>query len=791
MVMKVASISTSYRAEAVGLIKVTDSQSNSAIFTLRRVENVPGTIELVSDGSVVETDNYALTVSFNRKSKLRDLQISVNGEDPYSVELMQPCMKNEGLLEYGVQFRSDQGISASKKIFLNTFGFARIEVLAFFEGEEDPEVLSTRDIPCLSKDDQVTENIEKMLSELLDSEDTHASRWMFSGGDRSESPYSIIDGSLQDNSPKSLSAMVHLIEKVLIIFSVHQEYFRTHGYSRIVSRKTKLPIRKIRRAGNYEQLWISKNLQTLSETTSENGIEYAGSYYLPTRVETGKRVKTFNSYENRLILGFLEEILRTTRVIRETLVKGMSSIRALEERLSMFSAENYAIPALSLVRAYSVREKSYLAQIESFIGKAQELLRLYSFFMKGVTPKYSRNPRRTKVFQELQPYSQIYDLISEWISFGDFSLAKEGLALHALRADKLYEYYVLYKILVWFESRGFVATDIKIGKYRPERHFRPETHVSTVYDFAYQQVKVRLYYQPVIRGKDIKSEEGITLRRLSSSSIWKPDYIIRITTADGRIKWHVIDAKYSNPLSLMKGYPYRGALATCIMKYRQDIGGEELSDIVTSVWLLAGKGYIQDPIFAERSGWAKKHYHLCRSGIGLLTPAVSHLDRYFAEICPIASRDDSNVDEKNIALQVSKTYLMKEDRNAAIQDDDLGTSTVPSTNSKRNPTRFLLKNQGRNGIKQGLDEETISLVNQLIESFNCDNRLFDSHWASREFGISHPLLRKRIPNDREGKNYRTIRLKGGVYTVFTNWLPHQKIKLNNYVEKLNRKNEDR
>ena len=774
----------------MGLVRLSSSRSGSAMLSLMHIEDVPGTIELAPDGTVVETDDYEMTVSFYDGARLRELQISVNGEDPYSVELGQPCAEDDGSLDYVVRFPLNHGITASRQLFLNTYGFARVEMVASFEGMDTPVILSTKDIPCLSRDDQDAQNIEKMLTELLDSDDTLASKWMFSGSDRPESPYSILDGSLQDNSPKSLSSMMKLIEKVVVAYSAHQEYFRTHGYSRIISKKTKLPVRRIRHAGSSELLWISKNLQTLSETPSENGIEYAGSYYLPTMVETRKRVRTFDSYENRLVLGFLGEVLRTARAVRATLVKGTSSIRALEERLSLLSAANYTIPALALVRSYSIREKSYLTQIDALIGKAHELLRLYCFFMQGVEPKHPRNPRRTKVFQELRPYAQIYDLLLEWLAFGDFSLAKEGLALHALRTDKLYEYYVLYRILSWFEDRGFVADvseerPIYVGEYRADGLYRPETQISTVYNLVGDNVKIKLYYQPVIHGRKLE-DEGIGLHRLSSSHYWTPDYLLRIVTDGGEGSYHVIDAKYSNPDYLKRGYPKSGTLSECMMKYRQDIGGATSNDLVSTVWLLAGKGYRQEPIIAEHSSWAKVHYCSLRSGIGSLTPEISHLDRLFEEMCPNLFRNGTG-EEVEDALDSMPEIHPSKDGGASIGIDDLDASAVAPVKTKPGRPRLFPEGQEMRSYTQRFNEETAYLIKRLIGQLEYDDKLFDSRWAGQELGLSHPLLRKRIPVGREGRNYISMAFGENTYYVYVNWLPNQKIKLGNLVERLDRK----
>lgn len=57
----------------------------------------------------------------------------------------------------------------------------------------------------------------------------------------------------------------------------------------------------------------------LSEVPESRGISMYGKSYLPQRVRTEVRVKTHDSYENRLILGFLSEVVKTARTLRKSL----------------------------------------------------------------------------------------------------------------------------------------------------------------------------------------------------------------------------------------------------------------------------------------------------------------------------------------------------------------------------------------------------------------------------------------------------------------------------------------
>ena len=68
-------------------------------------------------------------------------------------------------------------------------------------------------------------------------------------------------------------------------------------------------------------------------------------------------------------------------------------------------------------------------------------------------------PRKTKVFQEIQAYSKVYDLIVKWFEFGEISLEREKIIFRVKTIDKLYEYYCLQQILKMLLDEDFVIRD--------------------------------------------------------------------------------------------------------------------------------------------------------------------------------------------------------------------------------------------------------------------------------------------------------------------------------------------
>lgn len=661
--------------------------------------------------------------------------------------------------EYGVyQISMSPG---DKHPFLLTYGFARIEVtLTQFDSPEADTVLTTKDIPCLSCEECQSSMVEQMLAELLDFEEETVAKWMFAGGKNDGSAYSVLDAGLRDRAPKSLSSLIQLIEASVVEFERDYDYFRAHGFNRISCANRKLPTRKIRHAGRHELLWMTRNSQSLFETPYETGINYLGKYYLPKEVETRIRVKSYDSYENRLLLGFLGELHSHTRLIYKSLKEDVASITSIEERLYPLRKEGYSLPALTLLRQCVVRENHFTAKLEELIARLRRLLRIYEAAFPGVKGVFSRAPRRTKVFQEIRCYSSIYDLMLKWLKFGDFALARENLALHSLRLDKLYEYYTLFNLLCWFHNVGFDEDNeegIPITQAQfslKSCHYRREEQVATLYKLALGNTRLRLYYQPVIYG-DLREENGISLHRLSSrnpkaqqprDSFWIPDFLLAVKRGSKDYEWHIFDAKYSKCSSLWDGYPKTGIFTEVVSKYGTDVRGPYPSDKISSVWLFSGRESSRNLQFAERSSWASNNYLEHRSGIGALTPAYSCLDEV---LFPILGIDNEQTHYQGQGVAHTEGL----DRRLAGK-----------------------KNVGSNNPSLRLVEE----LHNLIED---SSLLYKSRWSESVLGISHPLLRKTAPIGREAKYYSKAVVNGEECFVYNRWLPNHENKLRSVVEK--------
>ena len=200
---------------------------------------------------------------------------------------------------------------------------------------------------------------------------------------------------------------------------------------------------------------------------------------------------------------------------------------------------------------------------------------------------------------------------------------------------------------------------------------------------------------------------------------------------------------------LWKGFPETGNLVKAISKYKTDVDSLIQDGRIESVWLLCGRDTGHNARITSSSSWYMAHRFNYCSGIGIVTPFQSCLD------CIMKAIFQDSID-------LSLIDVLPPNKNDTIPSDSVNNNSL--LNSDRNIESSLMKD-----------------LYELIED---KELLYNSRWAERNLGISHPLLRKTAPRGREQKLYTKEAYLGEICYVYSGWLPTQRNKLRNYVGRL-------
>lgn len=648
----------------------------------------PEILKISPDGCLKEDESYQLRLVTNSDDSITDISIIVDGEEVA-----------KGLAEGSSSYHDSNGellhvytptllgrSGADGQILLLIYGFARIEVsLALASG--DTLSLESDDIPILVRGDRESETarVEGMFDALFSAPPSRPLQWMLTGTPSYNERFSIVEGGTTSPASRSVSTFLQITDQVLSGFEQFLPSFRSHVRSSIHGVPARVPGNKVRVASARETRWIASHPQVLQRSRVESGIRMGSGFYMPRYVQTEQKARSYDTYENRTIVSFLSACGQRLGRLSSLIESERGIGESVETALNPFSAEGYVLSSLLIATSSMRRGEAVRERAESLRRKAASLEHAYQLAAPGVNPGRFLPPRRSKVFQEVAPYTKLYELMMRWCTMGDLDMRGSLLALRTARMDRFYEYYVLLAILSKLDQHGFrpsnaVESPIEVVEYslaKTSRYFRNERQVANKIVLDGKTGTVTIYYQPVIYG-DEREENGIRLHRTSvgtsgHDSYYTPDFLI-VFRGEGGPKTVVVDAKYRYTWAVMEDRP-DSEFRKCLRKYRQEVSS--VFGPPDAVWLLCGRDKEVETQYWEQSTWAQATAEFIRSGAMTLTPMGDDLEAFLESLGIIRRTIESNAPSDVVDSLVD---------NYQPSLDDVTANTLPDIDSHRQAT---------------------------------------------------------------------------------------------------------
>lgn len=104
--------------------------------------------------------------------------------------------------------------------------------------------------------------------------------------------------------------------------------------------------------------------------------------------------------------------------------------------------------------------QNLLYRLDSVIDTLNNLLGQYLNMFK-LKPDFTlKMPRKTKTFQEIKPYTQVFAMFLKWLNYGEFKLEKDKLFMRVKTLDQLFEYYCLIGLLEMLQANGYTLSPV-------------------------------------------------------------------------------------------------------------------------------------------------------------------------------------------------------------------------------------------------------------------------------------------------------------------------------------------
>ena len=361
-------------------------------------------------------------------------------------------------------------------------------------------------------------------------------------------------------------------------------------------------------------------------------------HFLPKKVLVESEEKSTDTYENRVVVGFLKTLYLQVEAecarLKTAVAEATASLSSLSDGTlvgadgitvdsgSPRALEHYTATDYALVQNAVAHLQRILSTLESRADRIRILHHHYRKAMPVADISVTGACPPTPVFLSLPAYRMVYEAIRDW-ERSEWTRV-EGLGLLTfLWQSRLYECWALTGLLEAFEREGFrLVRKFRHSYEAPYRDWE-QTDFMNTFRFVRRDgdrtVEATLFYEPVVRAASavydrrgaplfengvkfvrttvFSPEEGAEGARLKTAGpgsplFYTPDFLLRIRVKDGgvdakgdvRTFWAVADAKFSTAERVARERAMPAAF-----KYLLGMRPIDPKDRVLGLWLFCGK----------------------------------------------------------------------------------------------------------------------------------------------------------------------------------------------------------
>lgn len=437
---------------------------------------------------------------------------------------------------------------------------------------------------CTSRSSVTAENVLSLITSLS-GEDDSVNQWIYGNGSRA----ALWEGGGQG----ALETYLQLLVSIHRCYEQNYSLFKNNVRHKIAKENFLQSYNKLRSINTDGLQWLFRNSARLACVSGKTAIQINGRYYLPYQMPIETSVKSLDIYENRLVLGFLLLVYRHGRGTETRMEQSIEEEEALLSSLLELEAVEGSVFLAPIIMAKRMQLKGARAQLERLrellpaLGtqytRYREILpcREGSLFENGL-------PKKTKIFQEVRAYRQVFEQILAWYHFSDFALLSEDVFSPLKKMDTIFEHYCLHRLLLMLNEAGFQVSEATHYVYQrlTAGSDANSASVANTYHLCRGETRVTLYYTPCISVDSF--ENGISLfKTTSKSSFYTPDFMFKIESSASRgASYIIMDAKYSTRTIIRESY-----LQKTIFKYACELSDAQNAwgASIRMVWLLEGR----------------------------------------------------------------------------------------------------------------------------------------------------------------------------------------------------------
>jgi hypothetical protein len=511
------------------------------------------------EGIVYSDIEYGASIFF--EEEIQSLKIFINDK-------FQECIYDNGNIIFENNGRID------KRIFTNHFGCVNFTIKIETNSGSHEFYSDYYDIGI--RDNELNENIRKMVEYVFN----NSPKYLFNNFSN------VVDFLDVKNSKfKNIDTEISILEDILHEYEDNFKFFITNSKYKTCNNYIVDDFEKLKEIKSQTLQYIVSNPQHLVPVSYFTHIKYNKLNLQPKKVLVNRTRVDYDIYENQVVVSFLSYIYKylSNKIIemKEKVIYNPSySIRP-----------SYISSYKEMYKYLNIRIENYINRVKNINKRIQRMYFMYSKILKCSHINIICVPKPSHIFMEIQHYRRIYKVIVDWFKSGNYDFENEKMLLSLLEVDKIYEYYILFKINNYLIRSGFSLKKPIKAKYKlKDNQLYENTEYENTFMFIGKVSNVTVYYQPVIYAEPSKYSNGVGLFRnnyisldSSKSNYYAPDYVIKICNGESS-KFIILDAKWSN-FNTVLHYRFK----EIVYKYIFSISTIDENDEIDKVCVVNGK----------------------------------------------------------------------------------------------------------------------------------------------------------------------------------------------------------
>lgn len=394
------------------------------------------------------------------------------------------------------------------RIFYRTTRLFQISLEITFKGEKSV-ILYSKWCPVKIRNDRTTDSLMRMAEYVCDRGESLYpwGKRLFLNEKRLDSA---VKWGLKREGAQEPGTQLQILEKIVQVYSTNLGYFRMSAKSRLRTVDHVDSFEKSKAISSRTLSYTAQHMEYLMPSPA--GIRWGKQNFIPLKTLVNQNSVDCDIYENQVVVGFLKYLDKA--IGDQTAGISQKTKSPAEERVEseyVFFDDIALLPWLDRLK-----------MIKDQLLRLQEKIKLlyvqYSEALPVSELIISKPPRPSAILMSVPPYRLIYEQIDQWFHYGIYDYHQDDVIVPMLISDRLYEYYVLLKLIHYIEKSGYSILDEGDKRYfqyteddSEESKRSKEVQMANTFVFKKPDAstEITLYYQPYIYGaRKVEVEDG-------------------------------------------------------------------------------------------------------------------------------------------------------------------------------------------------------------------------------------------------------------------------------------------